>query len=192
MLVAGAAAAGYLTRHTAKPGVARGLAAVRQEKGIGSAPGGSPSSVTCPLYKVGNSVRLTLEGTGTEAECEKFAQNLSGGGGYWVFGTPPLVEGLEEICAPTGPKGSTTAIVEDTGGAFYGTTICGNLSHRGWTADPNAPAEGPQEQAYNEAHPEEEHEPYLRERSNQNQSYLTCIQRATTPADLQNCAALRK
>jgi hypothetical protein len=77
--------------------------------------------------------------------------------GYWVSGSPPLEQDLHEICALTGPRGSTTAIVEDAGGfGELGATLCGVLAHEGWTADPNAPAEGPQEQAYNEARSEEE------------------------------------
>jgi hypothetical protein len=158
LIIAGAAAVGYLTRHTAKTGVARGLAAVRLEKGIGSSTGGSVSPVTCSLYKYGDTVRLTLEGTGTEDECEEVAQAMSGSGrGYWVNGTPPLEEGLETVCALDGPKGGMIAIVEDRSSyGEFGTTLCGNLSHNDWTADPNPPAEGPQALAYNEAKYEEE------------------------------------
>jgi hypothetical protein len=119
-------------------------------------PASSSFPLTCSFYKYGSDVRLTIEGTGTESECETLAQELSGGGGYWVYGTPPLVGELHTICALIGPKGSTRAIVEDTGSAFYGTTICGHLSHRGWTVDPNPPAEGPQAAAYSEAQREEE------------------------------------
>lgn len=136
LFVGGAGAAGYLMRPAAKTSVFRGRvdnegpnsAAAQAAARLRTTESGSSSyPVTCSLYKYGNSVRLTLEGPGNEAYCEGWAQALSGGGGYWVSGVPPLAVGLHEICALTGPKGSTTAIVEDTGDfGELGTTLCGS------------------------------------------------------------------
>lgn len=180
--LAGAAAVRYLNRPA-------GSAVIRSGR-----PAHHEVQIKCSLYKYGNSVRLTLEGTGAEGECRRFAQRLSGQGhGDWVSGAPPLEQGLELVCALTRSKGSITAVVEDTGGtAKLGSKICGNLSHRGWTTDTNPPAEGPQEQEYNAAnHEEKERETHLREGSSKNrhEAHLECLQSASTPADLQKCAA---
>ncbi len=120
--------------------------------------GAATGPETCSLYKDGSGIRITYEGQINESQCEKAAQSYSGGGSYWIAGTPPLIEGLQEVCALESPSGDLTAYVEDTGSAINGTAICGSLSHKGWTNDHTAPSEGPQERADNEATAEAQEE----------------------------------
>jgi hypothetical protein len=92
---------------------------------------------TCELYRSGSNVRLQFFGADAgQQACEEVAQDFSGESGYWIAATPPTPdEPLRQICALQSPKDDDAIIVQDSGGAFYGTRICGVLAKDGWTLD---------------------------------------------------------
>lgn len=92
---------------------------------------------TCELYRSGSNVRLQFFGADAgQQACEEVAQDFSGESGYWIAATPPTPdEPLRQICALQSPKDDHAIIVQDSGSAFYGTRICGDLAKAGWTLD---------------------------------------------------------
>jgi hypothetical protein len=107
----------------------------------------------CTIYEASADVRVTFS---TSDLCAQAVKNWSGDGEYWADGDPMPSDSVSETCALS--SGSSTVIVEDSGEAIDGTTICGNLVHNGWTQDSELPTVGPAELAQQQAESQSESE----------------------------------
>lgn len=94
-----------------------------------------PAAVeSCTVTRYGNDIRVTFGGVGALATCDSAVQSWSGGGDFWQLTTEAAQGRLSMVCELVGPTAGVSVVVEDSGAATYGTTICGNLTKNGWVA----------------------------------------------------------
>jgi hypothetical protein len=90
-------------------------------------------SSPCSLYVSGHDVHVQFNGPDAPTNCASFVQADPGGDGWTTVAQTPS-ETLSEICYLTIGDGRNTAIVDDSGGAVYGTDACNDLTGDGWSS----------------------------------------------------------
>lgn len=108
---------------------------------------GGDVSTSCTLYRSGADARATFDGEASAQMCRSAVQNWSDANAFWAIGNPSPVGTLQTVCSLQAPDATVSVIVEDSGSAFTGTSICGTLTHDGWTQDAAATGDGPAKQA---------------------------------------------
>ncbi|HET7052984.1 MAG TPA: hypothetical protein VFI09_03590 [Solirubrobacterales bacterium] len=123
--------------------------------------GSEPANVAlnCSVSDSDGSTVLTVRGKVTQKEadegCDGLAAKLSGEGRYWRVGLPELPQASPEIVcglnAPKGEQGTATVEVNPESLPSVATTICGQLTHEGWTQFTQGGVMAPWQHAYSVA-----------------------------------------
>jgi hypothetical protein len=92
-----------------------------------------PDDANCQVYAVdgGESIYVYTPNTDPEPVCRQLVKNLSGSSSYWREGIRDTTN-ASRICDMESPTSSAELQVYDTGGAFRGTSTCGELAQKGW------------------------------------------------------------
>ena len=101
----------------------------------------------CTLHQSGTDVRVTFDGEASAAACHSAVQNWSDANAFWSIGNPQPTGQLQTVCSLVAPDATVSVIVEDSGSAFVGTSLCGTLAHAGWTQAAAAAGDGPAKQS---------------------------------------------
>lgn len=89
------------------------------------------------VYSTGSNVRIRARAADITGVCAGLAQSLSASGEYWTTRGRALDTSLGNselvlVCRAADPTGVLLLDVLDTGGHFYGNSICSNLVTKGW------------------------------------------------------------